>query len=73
MFRLQQGKRATKAFLHSYIMQGSIPNPNDEDDEAEDDRDVKEFSRDGLSIDELSQIIDEKDYAENCEFLNLYQ
>ena len=53
-------------------MQGSIPNPNDED--GDDDEDRKEFSRDELSLaDELSQIIDECDYAENCEFLNLYQ
>ena len=51
-------------------MQGSLPQPNEDDD----DEDRKEFSRDELSLaDELSQIIDEKDYAENCEFLSLYQ
>ena len=52
-------------------MQGSIPSPNEDDDE-EDEK--KSFSREDLSLaDELSQIIDENDYAENCGFLNLYQ
>lgn len=59
-----------KAFLHAYVMQGTVPDQNEDDD----DDDRKSFCREDLCLeDELSQIIDEKDYLENCDYLNLYQ